>query len=121
MQKFGCRVSLAADGSQAVEAVTGNQFDLIFMDCQMPVMDGYEATAAIRQLERERGGGSRIPIIALTANALIGDREKCLEAGMDDYLSKPFRQDEILSKLETWSGRVAGQPVIENEVVVVHE
>ncbi|MFW2367015.1 MAG: response regulator [Desulforhopalus sp.] len=105
MHKFGCRVTLASDGKEAVEAADENEFDLIFMDCQMPVMDGYQATGAIRRLEEERGEDERIPIVALTANALSGDREKCLSAGMDDYLSKPFKQGDILKVLEAWSER----------------
>ncbi|MFW2368476.1 MAG: response regulator, partial [Desulforhopalus sp.] len=113
LQKFGYKVSLASNGRETVEAVTGNHYDLILMDCQMPVMDGYEAAVAIRHLERERGGKTHIPIIALTANALKGDRAKCLKAGMDDYLSKPFKQDEILAILETWSDRLSGEDFIE--------
>ncbi|MFW2367018.1 MAG: response regulator [Desulforhopalus sp.] len=106
LQKFGCSVELTANGSEAVQAVTDNHFDLVFMDCQMPVMDGYQATREIRRLEEESGGQSHIPIIALTANALEGDREKCLSAGMDDYLPKPFKQGEIRSIIETWSKNV---------------
>jgi signal transduction histidine kinase/DNA-binding response OmpR family regulator/HPt (histidine-containing phosphotransfer) domain-containing protein len=103
MHKFGCRVTLVSDGREAVEAMGESEFDLIFMDCQMPVMDGYQATEAIRDMEQERGTSERIPIVALTANALAGDREKCLSAGMDDYLSKPFNQAKILEVLEKWS------------------
>lgn len=103
LHKFGCRVTLASDGREAVEAARKNEFDLIFMDCQMPVMDGYQATSAIRRLEEKRGENEHTPIVALTANALAGDREKCLSAGMDDYLSKPFKQGKILEVLEKWS------------------
>jgi CheY-like chemotaxis protein len=89
------------NGSEALSLAEENQYDIIFMDCQMPRMDGYEATGGIRQHEITRGA-ERTPIIALTANALSGDREKCLAAGMDDYISKPFGQDRIAKILETW-------------------
>ena len=103
LKKLGCRVSIASNGKEAVDAVSDSSYNLIFMDCQMPVMDGYQATAEIRRFEDEKEGENYTPIIALTANALEGDREKCLTAGMDDYLSKPFKQDEIRIKIEKWS------------------
>ncbi len=109
LRKYGCRVSLVSNGREAVLGITEKDYDLIFMDCQMPVMDGYEATGVIRQKEGENGGESHIPIIALTANALEGDREKCLAAGMDDYLSKPFKKNDILTLLEIWSNKVHRQ------------
>jgi signal transduction histidine kinase/CheY-like chemotaxis protein/HPt (histidine-containing phosphotransfer) domain-containing protein len=98
---FGCKVDIASNGKEAVEAVSKETYDLIFMDCQMPVLDGYQATAAIRRLEEEKGLKKNISIIALTANALAGDREKCLTAGMDDYLSKPFLKSQILAILQS--------------------
>jgi CheY-like chemotaxis protein len=70
-------------------------YDLIFMDCQMPQMDGYEAARRIREYENHSNNGERIPIIALTANAMQGDREKCLDAGMDDYIPKPVKKDTL--------------------------
>jgi signal transduction histidine kinase/CheY-like chemotaxis protein len=88
LSKKGYRVTSVTDGRQALEAVRSAAYDLVLMDVQMPVMGGYDATRAIRQWEKTAGG--RIPIIALTANAMKGDREKCLEVGMDDYLSKPL-------------------------------
>ena len=103
LKKLGCRVSVASNGKEAVDAVSESFYNLIFMDCQMPVMDGYQATAEIRSIEDKKEGENYTPIIALTANALEGDREKCLTAGMDDYLSKPFKQDEIRKKIEKWS------------------
>ncbi len=96
LQKIGCKVTIAATGEEAVEAVSKESYDMIFMDCQMPVMDGYQAAAAIRLMEKKEGSVKSVPIIALTANALEGDRERCLSAGMDDYISKPFNQDKIL-------------------------
>lgn len=102
LEFHGCSVDLAEDGRQAVEAVSKHPYDLVLMDCQMPVMDGFAATAAIRQHEATSGSGQHVPIIALTANAMEGDRERCLAAGMDDYLSKPFSQQNLLATLQRW-------------------
>ena len=90
-------VTEAENGAVAVELAQTNDFDLVLMDIQMPVMDGYAATALLRQQL-----GLTVPIVALTANAIKGEREKCLEAGMDDYLTKPFREDELLRKVSRW-------------------
>ena len=98
LEKRGHRMTTACDGSEAVEACRQGAFDLVFMDIQMPVMDGYQAMRAIRA--REQGTARRTPIVAMTAYALKGDREKCLEAGADDYLSKPARPAEVLAFLE---------------------
>ncbi len=103
LEKFGCRVKLCANGKEAVDAATQKKYDLIFMDCQMPIMDGYQAATAIRTMEEKEDLNNHIPIIALTANALEGDREKCLLAGMDDYISKPFKQEAIVNILQCWS------------------
>jgi len=100
-QKLGCHTDVAANGVEAVSMVRSFPYDLVVMDCQMPEMDGYEATGLIRQMEE--GGDSRIPIIAMTANAMTGDREKCLEAGMDDYVSKPIRLDDLRRLLDRWA------------------
>jgi len=92
LEGLGLEVSRACNGEEALQAVQTTEFDLILMDCQMPVMDGFAATTAIRRREKQRGRGRAMPIVAITANALQGDRESCLAAGMDDYLSKPFTQ-----------------------------
>ena len=102
LNMFGCKVDLALNGLQAVEAVKKNRYDLVFMDCQMPELDGYSATGEIRALE-QRKRGEHTTIIALTAHAMSGDRERCLNAGMDDYLSKPINQNELQSILEKWT------------------
>jgi len=100
LEKWGCRVDVGANGKEAVEMVDRFPYDLVFMDCQMPEMDGYEATAEIRRREDDK---KRIPIIALTANAMQGDHERCLAAGMDDYISKPINKQKLLKILEYWA------------------
>ena len=98
LQKYGNTVILANDGKEALEAFKKEEFDLILMDVQMPVMDGFQATAAIRKVERSTG--KHIPIIALTAHTMKGDREKCVEAGMDDYVSKPIKPDVLFQTID---------------------
>ncbi len=102
LRKLGCKVDLTMNGQEAVRAFENNHYDIIFMDCQMPRMDGYEATTEIRRMENIIANSDRIPVIALTANALTGDREKCLAAGMDDYISKPFGMEQIATILKHW-------------------
>ncbi len=99
LKKAGHLVVVAGDGREALNQFRKSAFDAILMDVQMPVMGGFEATAQIRQWERELGGKSRVPIIALTAHAMVGDREKCLEAGMDAYVSKPIVREELFHAL----------------------
>ncbi len=101
LEQRGHRVTLVKDGAEAVEAVRRSTFDAVLMDVQMPAMDGYEATAAIREAERASGG--HIPIIAMTAHAMAGDRERCLEAGMDDYVSKPIRPGLLYETVEQYA------------------
>jgi CheY-like chemotaxis protein/HPt (histidine-containing phosphotransfer) domain-containing protein len=98
---FGLTVDLAKNGEAALNILENNHYDLIFMDCQMPVMDGYTATRKIRDLKshvREHN----IPIIAMTANAMQGDEDKCIESGMSDYLAKPFDLSTLLERLNCW-------------------
>ncbi|MGB9991361.1 response regulator [Massilia sp. SM-13] len=94
LTRMGFEVDEADNGQQAVEALARKRYDLVLMDCMMPVMDGYEATRILRAREAE-AGQERVPVIALTASAIAGDRERCRQAGMDDYLSKPFQVDDF--------------------------
>jgi len=103
LEKRGHRVVLAANGREALDALEKESFDLVLMDVQMPEMDGFEATAAIR--EREKASGVRLPVIALTAHAMKDDRERCLAAGMDDYLTKPIQPRELHELLENYVAR----------------
>lgn len=99
LRSLGCEVVAVPNGACAVERIGADDFDLLLMDCQMPEMDGFEATRAIRAGET---GGERLPIVALTAHAMHFDRESCLEAGMDDYVSKPFSKDDLRVVLRRW-------------------
>jgi PAS domain S-box-containing protein len=101
LEKQGYTVEVATDGREALTKVRGGNFDLVLMDVQMPEIDGFEATRAIREMEKTKGG--HIHIIAMTAHALKGDRERCLSSGMDGYISKPFRPEELLSEIEALS------------------
>jgi PAS domain S-box-containing protein len=105
LEKRGHRVVLAGNGREALEALEKGSFDLAFMDVQMPEMDGFQATAAIR--EKEIGTGTHLPVVALTAHAIKGDRERCLAAGMDGYLTKPIRPRELDDVLESYLVRRA--------------
>ncbi|MCP3964708.1 MAG: response regulator [bacterium] len=98
LELLGYNVDVADNGVEALEAIARNSYDLVLMDCQMPELDGYEAT---RRLRRQLGG-RRLPVVALTAHVLHGDRERCLAAGMNDYLAKPFHQDNLCAVLERW-------------------
>jgi two-component system sensor histidine kinase/response regulator len=106
LERFGYKVTLAENGLQAVAAAERQQFDLVLMDVQMPEMGGFEATAIIR--DRELLQNRHTPIVAMTAHALQGDREKCLEARMDDYLSKPIRADQLKSMIEKFLNAEGG-------------
>ncbi len=107
LQKKGCSVRCVSNGKEAIEAYRSEKFDIIFMDIQMPEMDGFEATKQIREKEKEKKRETHIPIIALTANAMKGDRERCLKAGMDDYIPKPIKfQDvyRVIENLQSYTG-----------------
>ena len=106
LEKQGHWVTAAPDGQKAVELIERDSFELVLMDVQMPIMDGLEATGKIRERE-EKLKSERVPIIAMTAHALKGDREKCLEAGMDDYISKPIDPPELRALIDKWSGKAA--------------
>jgi len=102
LESYGLKVDIADNGLRAVQAVSKTGYDLVFMDCQMPEMDGYEATKAIREMERNHPDERHLPIVAMTAHAMEGDRETCIAAGMDDYLSKPFKKNQLLMVLRRW-------------------
>src|SRR5450432_4130219 len=101
LEKLGCDVAIADNGEEALARCNQSRFDLVLMDCQMPVLDGFLATEELRRRERARGT-ARIPIIALTANAMKGDRDHCLASGMDDYLAKPIVRDDLIAALLRW-------------------
>jgi two-component system sensor histidine kinase/response regulator len=102
LDELGCSADSAANGAIALERFGAEKFDIILLDCQMPVMDGFQAAAAMRQLEKQLGR-SRTPIVALTANAMEGDRERCIAAGMDEFLSKPFTLAQLAGVLGRWA------------------
>ncbi|HMV40700.1 MAG TPA: response regulator, partial [Plasticicumulans sp.] len=109
--ELGCEVHAVTDGRAAVEAWRDGHWDMIFMDGQMPVLDGIGATAEIRRLEQELDR-AHTPIIALTAHAVHGDRERYLQAGMDDYVSKPFTPEDLERALAQWLGPADAQAVL---------
>jgi len=106
LRRFGCHADVASNGIEAVDAFRALPYDVVLMDCQMPVMDGFEATRRIRQMEPPE---LRTPILAMTANAMQGDRELCLEAGMDDYITKPVRFEVLRATLLHWLNTVRSQ------------
>jgi signal transduction histidine kinase/CheY-like chemotaxis protein len=110
LRTLGCDATLAASGIEALKCLDQARFDLVFMDCQMPEMDGYAATDEIRRRERDgHAGALRLPIIALTGNALKGDRERCLAAGMDDYLAKPYVRAQLTAMIQRWLPQFANK------------
>jgi CheY-like chemotaxis protein len=102
LRQLDCDVTLASNGAEALAALSHDRFDLVFMDCQMPELDGFDATRAIRAQERIRTVPP-VPIIALTASAFESDRERCLDAGMNDHVSKPFRRAELREAIDRWT------------------
>ena len=138
LQRLGHRVDLVGNGLEAIEAIGRISYDLVLMDCQMPEMDGYEATRKIREIElrgseelckkneivmsdvlpRKLHGTSRLPIVAMTANAMQGDREKCMESGMDDYISKPIKSEHLAEIVTKWLPAKGGQKELKNSETV---
>ncbi len=110
LEIMGCSVDIVDNGKEALNAVKNNKYDIIFMDCQMPEMDGYKATAEIRKISKD------IPIIALTANAMKGDKDKCISSGMNDYLPKPFDKNQLAGIMKKWinNKKIKTQKEIEN-------
>ena len=108
LRGLGCEVGVAADGLEACEAIERGGYDLVFMDCHMPRLDGFEATRRIRAAEA--GSGRHVPIVALTADALAGDRERCLACGMDDYLTKPVAKAQLAAAVRRWASAGADSP-----------
>ena len=109
LERLGCRVDTAVDGAAAVASATGRSYDIVFMDCHMPVMDGWEATRRIRGHEGDRGA-RRVAIVALTADALPSERDRCLAAGMDDFVTKPVSSARLADVIATWTGRAPANP-----------
>ena len=117
LQNLGYRYDIANNGLEGVRAFEAGSYDAVLMDCQMPEMDGYEATGAIRRLEADTGAARRTPIIAMTAAAMEGDREACLASGMDDFITKPVRLEIVATVLARWVGSHAA-PGDEHELSV---
>jgi PAS domain S-box-containing protein len=118
LRNLGCHVDIAADGHEAAQMVQAFSYEIVFMDCEMPGMDGFEATAAIRH---QSGGKPRLPIIAVTAQAMQGDQEQCLLAGMDDYISKPVNQEDFAAALKKWVSREIRKQEIEAQLNTMSE
>ncbi len=118
LERIGCSVTVAANGLEAINLLGRSRYDAVLMDCNMPEMDGYQATGQIRSME---GSNARIPIIAMTANVQEGDRQKCLQSGMDDYLSKPLKLDKLRQKLEHWLPGVVDSVSVDTEIETVQQ
>jgi two-component system sensor histidine kinase/response regulator len=106
LDRLGYRADAVADGREAIRALTSLPYDLVLMDCQMPEMDGYEATQTIRDLSSPVRDHA-IPVVAMTAHAMDGDREKCLDSGMNDYVAKPVTPQQLADAIERWIGKTS--------------
>ncbi len=119
LEDLGCKVSMVCNGFEAVKEMKKKNFDLVFMDCQMPFMDGYQATEEIRRSRLKSASGELIPVIALTAHALSEDETKCKEAGMDEWVTKPFTRQDLSSILQKWLPKpliIANQPALKTDI-----
>jgi two-component system, sensor histidine kinase len=119
LEDLGCQVYMVSNGFEAVKALKSQPFDLVFMDCQMPFMDGYQATEEIRLYELSGDSDTHIPIIALTAHALAEDEAKCKEAGMDEWVTKPFTRQDLSKTLQKWLPKplvIADQPALKTDI-----
>jgi len=116
LQNLGCDVSFVENGEEAIKRLEEEEFALVFMDCLMPVMDGFVATKEITELKKQGKVSEGLPVIALTANALKGDKERCLQAGMQDYMAKPIRKTELVEMIEKWLGKPQLKEVDEEKI-----
>ncbi|HZN25464.1 MAG TPA: response regulator, partial [Burkholderiales bacterium] len=121
LKVLGCEHDIVNNGEEALQAVERKRYDILLMDCQMPVMDGYAASRAIRERETATSATRRIPIVALTANALVGDKEQCLAAGMDDHLPKPYSREQLASVLMRWLPPELVEPPVRGGTKSVNE
>ncbi len=120
LKKRGCIVDKVSNGLQAVDMIKNGSYQVVFMDCHMPEMDGYEATRCMRLYEKENGK-KRIPIIAVTADAMKGNRQRCIDSGMDDYLNKPIKEAQIESILKKWIQGRKDEAVLTKNVLLVDD
>ena len=121
LKRLGYSAAIAGNGKEALEMLAAVDYDLVFMDCQMPVLDGYNATRKLREREDQAGNQEHTAVIAMTAHAMKGDREKCLAAGMDDYLSKPVGIELLASAIARWSNQKDEEPTIDNDLLTREE
>jgi CheY-like chemotaxis protein/HPt (histidine-containing phosphotransfer) domain-containing protein len=122
LEDLGCQVHMVNNGFEAVKALKNQHYDIIFMDCQMPFMDGYQATEEIRRLELDENMGKHIPIIALTAHALTEDEAKCKDAGMDEWVTKPFTRQDLSKTLQKWLPEeliISDQPILKTDIITL--
>lgn len=119
LRTLGCRIDVVETGLEALAALERTSYDLVLMDCQMPEMDGLEATAMLRLREQQKNLKRRTPVIAITANAFEGERQRCLEVGMDDFITKPFNRDELRVILQRWFSQQQSSDDTNDEINIV--